>query len=269
MAKDTLDSGSKPQEPDTPVASTAPEDPPSTPAAVVTSTDEHKSQKPKERAGTKRLSKERQKVINKRRRREIEVGEKELKRIKKKLMKAAKSTERKPERGVETWFRLASRNLYTRRKIVDSKASIMITINTLILSVVLGTVYEHLSDDPHLVYAVVPLVLANLISITFAILASKPRLRSGVFSEQDLLEHRVSLMTFDDFYAMSEEQYEEALDRVMQDGVLLYGTMKRDIYRLGVELSGRYVHIQRAYGVFLFGIVLATVMFGLCHALFG
>ena len=195
----------------------------------------------------------------------LETDGKELKKLKKKLAEAAKT----PQRGIETWFRLASRNLYTRRKIVDSKASMLVTINALILSVVLGTVYEQLSDDPHLVYAVVPLILTNLISIAFAIFASKPRLERGVFSEQDLLERRVSLMTFDDFYAMTGDEYERALDRVMQDPVLLYGTMKRDIYRLGVDLSRRYIHIQRAYGVFLFGIVLATVMFGLCHAFFG
>jgi hypothetical protein len=137
------------------------------------------------------------------------------------------------------------------------------------MSVVLGTVYQNLGDDPHLVYAVVPLVLANLISIAFAILASKPRLQRGVFSEQDLLDHRVSLMTFDDFHAMTAEEYEQALDRIMQDRALLYGTIKRDIYRLGIDLSHRYIHIQRAYGVFLFGIVLATVVFGMCHAIFG
>ncbi len=234
MTRHTQDPDSDTREQDTLIASHAPEDSRSAPAAVVTSVDEQDLKKKK-------------------------------KKTQKKLEKAAKS----PERGIETWFRLASRNLYTRRKIVDSKASMLVTINALILSVVLGTVYENLSDDPHLVYAVVPLVLTNLISIAFAIFASKPRLQRGVFTEQDLLERRVSLMTFDDFYAMTAEEYEHAVDRVMQDRALLYGSMKRDIYRLGVDLSRRYINIQRAYGVFLFGIVLATVMFGLCHVFFG
>lgn len=265
MTKHRQDSESDPKEQDTPIASHAPEGSHSAPAAVVASADEHKSKKPKERAEAKRLAKQRRKMIDKRLQHELEIDEKELKQLKKKLTEA----ERSPQRGIETWFRLASRNLYTRRQIVDTKASILVTVNVLILSVVLGTVYQHLSDDPHLVYAVVPLVLTNLISIAFAIVASKPRLQRGVFSEQDLLERRVSLMTFDDFYAMSADEYEQALDRVMQDRVLLYGTIKRDIYRLGVDLSRRYTHIQRAYGVFLFGIVLATVMFGLCHVFFG
>ena len=206
-----------------------------------------------------------QKKIDKRLRSELNIDEQELKRLKKKLVKA----EGFPERGIETWFRLTSRNLYTRRQIVDAKANILVTINALILSVILGTLYQTLSDTPHLTYAVVPLVLANLMSITFAILASKPRLQRGVFSEEDLLEHRVSLMTFDDFYAMPADDYEKALDRVMEDRDLLYGTIKRDIYALGVDLSHRYKHIQRAYGVFLFGIILAAVMFSLCYVMYG
>jgi len=224
-----------------------------------------KSKKRQERAEAKRLAKRGKKLIDKRLQQELEIDEKELKRLKKKLTQADKS----PQRGIDTWFRLASRNLYTRRQIVDTKASILVTINVLILSVVLGTVYQHLSDDPHLVYAVVPLVLTNLISIAFAIVSITPRLKSGVFSPQDLLDRRVSLMTFDDFYAMTADEYEQALDRVMEDRVLLYGTMKRDIYRLGVDLGHRYMNLRRAYGVFLFGLVLATVIFGMCHAFFG
>ena len=223
-----------------------------------------KPKKPKERDGAK-LAHKREKLIDKRLRQEMHIDPKELKQLKKKLAEAS----RFPERGIETWFRLTSRNLYTRRQIVDSKANILVTVNALILSVVLGTQYQDLSSDPHLAYAIVPLVVANLISIAFAILASKPRLRRGVFSEQELLEHRVSLMTFDDFYAMPADEYDKALDRVMQDRGLLYGTIKRDIYGLGVDLSRRYKHIQRAYGIFLFGIVLGTVMFGVCHAMFG
>ena len=219
--------------------------------------------KPKRQSKTKGAAKK-QKLIDKRLQKDLKIDKVELKRLKKKLAKA----EGFPERGIETWFRLTSRNLYTRRQIVDAKANLLVTINALILSLVLGTLYRSLAESPHLVYATVPLVLASLVSIAYAISASRPRLQTGVFSEQDLLEHRVSLMTFDDFYAMPVDEYERALDRVMQDRELLYGTIKRDIHALGVDLSRRYKNIHRAYGVFFFGIVLSTVMFSLCHIMY-
>lgn len=211
-----------------------------------------------------KLAKRQAKAMDARLAQELHVDDAELKALKKKLTKA----ESFPERGVETWFRLASRNLYTRRQIVDSKSNILVTINSLILSVVLGTVYGDLATDPHLAVAIVPLVLTNLLSILFAILATKPRMRSGVFSEEDVTAHRVSLMTFDDFYAMSATEYERAIDRLMGDRELLYGSIKRDIHSLGVDLSHRYLQIRRAYGIFMIGISVAALLFGVCHAMF-
>ena len=57
-----------------------------------------------------------------------------------------------PERGIETWFRLASKNLYTRRQIVDTKSNILITVNAIIISVVLGSLYPRLSEDSHALF---------------------------------------------------------------------------------------------------------------------
>ena len=52
------------------------------------------------------------------------VNKEELKKLKKKLAKA----EAKPERGIETWYRLASKNLYARLTIVDTKANILLSL---------------------------------------------------------------------------------------------------------------------------------------------
>ena len=115
-----------------------------------------------------KFNKKRQKVIDDALLQEMGIDKEELKSMRKKLRKA----EGKPERGVETWFRLASKNLYTRLQIVDTKANILITANAIIISMVLGTLYPRLDDDPHLVFAVGGLVLTNVLSITTAILAT-------------------------------------------------------------------------------------------------
>lgn len=208
-------------------------------------------------------AKKQSKAVDARLKEDLHVDDEALRALKRKLAKA----ESFPDRGVETWFRLTSRNLYTRRQIVDAKSNILVTINALILSVILGSLYDDLKTDPHLAVAIVPLVVANLLSILFAILATRPRLSGGVFSDEDISAHRVSLMTFDDFYAMSAPEYEVAVDRILSDRDLLYGSIKRDIHALGVDLSHRYLHIRRAYGIFMLGITLGAVLFGACHAL--
>ena len=115
--------------------------------------------------------KKNQKQLDKALMKDLHVDKEDLKKLKKKLLKA----EGRPERGIETWFRLTSKNLYTRLKIVDTKANILITSNSIIISVVLGSLYTRLDQDPHLIYAVGGMVITNVLSIVFAILATIPR----------------------------------------------------------------------------------------------
>ena len=86
-----------------------------------------------------------------------------LKALRKKLAKVAPRS----ERGVETLFRLASRNHYTLNTMVDRKSNILISINAIILSIIIGTVLSRLDEDPHLVIPVILMIITNLISIVF------------------------------------------------------------------------------------------------------
>tara|TARA_R110001599_G_scaffold68366_3_gene192574 strand:+ start:1276 stop:1875 length:600 start_codon:yes stop_codon:yes gene_type:complete len=195
-------------------------------------------------------------------------NEKKLEKREKKRLKAIKKLEGYPDRGIETWFKLASKNLYTRRQIVDTKSNILITINAIILSVVLGSLYPKLDDDPHLLWGIIPMVLTNVISIAYATVATRPKMSTGVFTKQDIESKTSALMTFDDFYKMSLEDYEHAIGELMQNGTFLYRTITRDIHRLGVDLSKRYKNIQIAYNVFLTGLIISVIVFGLCHMIF-
>ena len=195
---------------------------------------------------------------------ELGVDTAKLKDLKKKLSKM----ESYPERGIETWFRLTSKNLYTRRSIVDTKSNIVMTVNTIIMSVGLGSIYPLLGDDPHLIYGLAPLVIANVFSIAFAIFATRPKIRKGKFDRQNVLDKKAGLMTFDDFYNASFEDYEWSVQQMMQDKEYLYKTIIQDVYDVGVDLAKRYQYLRMAYQIFLVGIIISVVLFGACHALF-
>lgn len=68
--------------------------------------------------------------------------------IDKKALKKLKKRDPFPEKGIETWFRLASKNIYTRRQIVDTKSNILVTVNSIIMSIVLGSLYSRLGQGP-------------------------------------------------------------------------------------------------------------------------
>ena len=209
---------------------------------------------------TKKEAKELDKALQK----ELNIDKDKLKSLKKKLAKV----EGFPERGIETWFRLTSKNLYTRRQIVDTKSSILITVNSIIISVVLGSLYTQLDDDPHLVFGIVPMIITNLISIAFAIFATRPALKKGQITKEKIKTKSASLMTFDDFYKVTEEEYEWAVEEMMTDRKFLYSTIKKDVYYLGVDLSHRYKYIQIAYNVFLVGLIISVLLFGGCHVFY-
>jgi hypothetical protein len=191
---------------------------------------------------------------------EMNINPEELKSLKKKLVKAGK----KPERGIETWFRLTSKNLYTRLQIVDTKANILITANAIIISVVLGNLYPQLNTDPHMIYAVGGMILTNVLSITFAILATIPKPQS----KNNFAGEEVDLMTFDGFQSLSKEEYTTKVMEIMDEGDKLYPSIMTDIHQLGITLSRKYKLIRTSYLIFLYGMIISVAAFGVCHWLF-
>lgn len=62
---------------------------------------------------------------------------------------------------------------------IDRKSNILISINALILSLILGTVYGQLDKDPRLIYPVVMMLMTNINSIAFAVFATRPEVKHG------------------------------------------------------------------------------------------
>jgi hypothetical protein len=130
------------------------------------------------------------------------------------------------ERGVETLFRLLSKNQYTLNTMIDTKSNILISINALILSLILGTVMSQLSSDPHLIYPVIMIFFTNLASIAYAIFATRPELVHGKRETRNL-------MFYGDFQDMEENEYVSNITKLMNEGDELYKTIAKDTYDLG------------------------------------
>jgi len=193
---------------------------------------------------------------------EMGIDKEELKKLKKKLLKA----EAKPERGIETWFRLASKNLYARLQIVDTKANILITSNAIIISVVLGSLYPKLDEDFHLIFAVGGMLITNVLSISFAILATIPKAWQSKTTLTNLESQE--LMTFENFSEMKLTDYRDSVLKTMEDGETLYPSIISDIHGLGVKLAKKYRLIRISYLIFLYGIIISIILFGMCHLMF-
>lgn len=91
-------------------------------------------------------------------------------------------------------FRTTSKNHLELSAMADNKANIMISVNTIILSVVVSVLIRKLYEYPNLVIPTIVLIIVSLTTIVLAILATRPNLSSGVFTDQDVLSKKTNLL---------------------------------------------------------------------------
>ena len=181
----------------------------------------------------------------------------------KEVKDAKKEKEKRPERGVETMFRLTSQNHVELSAMADNKANIMITVNSIIVSILVSILIRKFEEFPNLVVPTIILTTVCLVTIVFAVLATRPNVSSGTFTREDILAKRTNLLFFGNFHNVSLQDYEAGVREMMKDSEFLYGSMTRDIYYQGKVLGRKYKLLRISYTVFMFGFVLAVVSFGI------
>lgn len=175
---------------------------------------------------------------------------------------------RKPTRGIETMFRTTSTNHLRLSEMADTKANIMITVNSIIASILVSVLFRKLEEDHRLIIPAIMFLVTSLVSIVFAILVTRPNVTQGTFTEEDLTKKRANLLFFGNFHRMSLVDYQRGIEAMMADSDFLYGSMTRDIYNLGVVLGRKYKLLRIAYSFFMFGFIISVLSFVIAVTLF-
>jgi len=188
--------------------------------------------------------------------------EKPPKKRKKKNKARAKAVKDKmPGRGVESMLRLTARNQINLSSIADNKANILISINSIVLTVLVSIGIGRISDYPVITFPAIVFLIPCLSTIVLAILSTRPKISSGKFTKEDIHNKRVNLLFFGNFYRMEMDEYEWAMKEMMADTDYLYSSMIRDQYSLGKVISRKYLLLRIAYTVFMIGIILSSLLF--------
>lgn len=183
--------------------------------------------------------------------------EKEVKKLRGKFGEESQ----KPTRGIETMFRITSKNHLTLSGMADNKANIMISINSIILSILMTVLTRKFDDFPNLIIPSLILTVTSLLTIVFAVLATRPNVSSGKFTSDDILNKRTNLLFFGNFHSMDLGDYEWGMKEMMKDRDYLYSSLIRDIYFLGIVLGKKYKLLRISYTVFMYGFVVAIISF--------
>ncbi len=137
----------------------------------------------------------------------------------------------------------------------------MITINSINLSLIISILFRKFEEYPNLVIPTAILTVVCLLTMVFAVLATRPVIIKNKVSRDDILSKQTNMLFFGNFYKMPLEEYEWGMRQVMKDRDMLYNNMIRDIYYVGQVLGRKYHLLRICYSVFMYGIVLSILSY--------
>jgi predicted metal-dependent HD superfamily phosphohydrolase len=167
------------------------------------------------------------------------------------------------ERGVQTMFRNTAHNHMELSSMADSKAHILISVSSIVISVTLSFLIARLAFYPQYIIPTILLVVTCLGSVTFSILSTRPSISKGQFTEEDIRNKKTNLLFFGNFYRMQLEDYQWGMNQMIKDKEYLYNTIMMDIYYLGVVLAKKYKFLRIAYTIFMYGLIVTVIAFAI------
>lgn len=171
---------------------------------------------------------------------------------------------RKPpgsERAIDTMFRSAYRVQMDLTSLADNKANMMISINGIVMSIIIASVAPKLDANPWLLLPTIFLLIGNLVSMVFAVLAARPRVARPTRNPLFSADRKTNLLFFGSFANMREDDFVAGMTQLMEVRAAVYEAMMRNIYGLGSVLYRKFVLLQYAYTSFMIALVLGVSSF--------
>ncbi len=156
-------------------------------------------------------------------------------------------------------IKTALRNHLDLTELADRKASTMLSINSLIITIAIPLMLPRVQDNPYLLFPIVLLLVFCVVSILFATLVTKPVKMSGLTYVSELEQGSGDLFFFGNFFNMPFETYERAMGETLFDDSKLDTMIIRDLYLSGKVLGDKYSQLRFCYMLFLVGIVASAL----------
>jgi len=162
-----------------------------------------------------------------------------------------------PERNTgDVILRTTQQHHVALSTMADTKANIIITVSSIVLTLSLGRMGE-----PALRASVLTLTGFTLAALLLAILAVLPKYRPLRLKRGQALPPHFNLLFFGHFAELDQERFlREIAERMKADGSV-YRAMASDVYSLGSYLSHhKYRYLRLSYICFLTGFIASVVI---------
>ena len=187
--------------------------------------------------------------------------------IEKQKIENKKGQEKRADRGIETMFRNTMRTHVSFSSMADNKANIMISVNTLVLTIIVSIMVRKLDTNPQLIIPTALLTITCLTALVLAIQVTRPKITSGTFSKEDIQKKKANLLFFGNFYNMNLEDFSWGMKEMMNDKDYLYESMTKDFYHLGQVLGVKYKQLRICYTIFMYGVIISVIAYAIAFIL--
>lgn len=156
-------------------------------------------------------------------------------------------------RGVQTLFRTLSRNHYNLLRMIDGKASIVLTVNSIIISLLMGALYIA-PETKREAMAIVTrtLIYFSTLSMVLALFSMLPHRYFG--QKYSSSGYKGSLYAAN-FARQTLSEFQKEFERIMTNGNAVYNEMIKDLYFLGRAIHWKQRLLWLSVVIFLVGLI--------------
>ena len=161
-------------------------------------------------------------------------------------------------RGVQTLFRTISRNHYNLLRMVDVKASIILTMNSIMISLIMGAMFvapESKKAALELGFRVI--ILFSVLSMVFALISMLPHKYLGKRFKESKYN---GTLYAGNFSAKTLDEFRSSFRSVISKGESLYDEMIHDLYFLGRVIEKKQRMTVFSVSIFLVGLILGIII---------
>lgn len=169
--------------------------------------------------------------------------------------KNKKEDQKSLNKATQTLFKTLSQNNYRLQETIDRKANIIISVNAIILSVLLGggllgSGLTLLSSQ-----AIIILAITSSLSILSALISIKPFL----FTSKSSSWYGDALLSHDTAIRLNLEEYKKKVKRTLKKEKRIYDAIIEDIYFISMNTDRKHKFLMVSAVLFFVGLFLAIV----------
>lgn len=165
----------------------------------------------------------------------------------------------------EDLFKIAFRNYNHLISVADSKASLLINVNSIIISIMLAFIISRIKTNMILLWPTTLLLMVCTVTIFLAILASRPRKNSFLEDKRSGSYQKFYFGSFDlidpSFGHVTWENYYEKLNELFNNAENVYLEIYKESFNVRKVLSKKFNYLSKAYWVFIIGLLLSIITF--------